>query len=87
MALLLKQDGTAEQVQPAKGKRFSLPELQAFVGGYIEHIRVNHPSGKHMLVNEEGLLTPKCQLNEAGSEVAGRAIVGDVLICNDVEFN
>ena len=33
---LLKTDGSAQEVTPKDGKEWSLPELQGFVGGYIQ---------------------------------------------------
>lgn len=42
------------EVQPKNGTDFSLEELQGFVGGYIEIVRLNE--GKIMVVNEEGKL-------------------------------
>jgi len=37
MAKLFKTDGTVEDVKP-KGKKFTLAEMQKFVGGYIEAV-------------------------------------------------
>lgn len=53
MATLIKPDGATSQVLPASGESFTLEELQAFVGGYIEVIRVG--SALYVL-NEEGKL-------------------------------
>lgn len=50
---LISVDGTETQVESAKAK-FSLEELQGFVGGYIELTRTN--DGRDMYVNEEGKL-------------------------------
>jgi hypothetical protein len=47
-------DGKEIEVHPKDGKKFSLGELQEFVGGYIE--RVTLPNGRSMFVNEEGKL-------------------------------
>lgn len=53
MAKIFKTDGQVISVQPKNGKDFSLKELKAIVGGYIEIIRMND---KYMVVNEEGKL-------------------------------
>jgi hypothetical protein len=54
MATLLPVDGPPVLVTPANGDSFSLVELQGFVGGYIEGIRL--PDNQWMFVNEEGKL-------------------------------
>lgn len=54
MALLIKTDGTTINVAPKKGNTFSLAELQHFVDGYIECVRLNRT--KCLIVNEEGKL-------------------------------
>jgi hypothetical protein len=41
----------AEEVKPANGKKFSLQELQKFVGGYIEYVPLSRPIA---YCNEEG---------------------------------
>jgi Zn finger protein HypA/HybF involved in hydrogenase expression len=53
MATLIKPDGATSQVLPANGEAFTLEELQAFVGGYIEMILVG---SLLYLFNEEGKL-------------------------------
>lgn len=52
MAILIKTDNTIQEVKPKNGKSFSLKELQSFVGGLVE--MVSMPSGKEIIVNEEG---------------------------------
>jgi hypothetical protein len=51
---ILHADGRIEYVMPANGKMFTLPELQAIVGGYIEMARTN--GELVMILNEEGKL-------------------------------
>lgn len=52
MAQVYNVNGKVTKVQPANGKDYSLQELQAYVGGYIEMV---HLSDKQlMVVNEEG---------------------------------
>lgn len=53
MATLYKTDGTQEEKTPANGIRFTLEELQGFVGGLIEFIDLGEG---WMIVNEEGKL-------------------------------
>ena len=52
MATLLLTDTTKREVHPAKGKFFTLEELQGFVGGYIEIIPIG--DGMSMVLNEDG---------------------------------
>jgi phosphohistidine phosphatase SixA len=40
VAQLVKPDGTVTQVSPSNGKKFTLAELQAYVDGYIELVRL-----------------------------------------------
>lgn len=81
MATLIMTTGEVREVLPHNAKTFSLEELQAFVGGYIEEVRLN---GRIMFVNEDGLLDG-LKANRIASLEAMRAIVGDVIICRDEE--
>ncbi len=49
----IKTDGTKESVE-SKGRKFTLDELQAYVGGYIELTETK--DGRDMYINEEGKL-------------------------------
>ena len=52
MATLVPPDGPVREVYPANGVTFTLEELQGYVGGYIEALRV---SGNHwLIINEDG---------------------------------
>jgi len=78
-SLWLKADGTAEEVRPA-GPYWRLQEIQAKVGGYFEIVqRTNLAAGKVMLVDEDGR-SKGSPPNAKASTIAGRDIVGDVLI-------
>lgn len=86
MATLIKADGTLKVVHPKAGigKKFTLEEMQGYVGGYIELI---YPSnGIIGVVNEEGRIK-NLKPNERASLATGYALVGDVLICDDSEIN
>lgn len=78
---------TMEDVEPRNGKDFRLSELQEFVGGYIEIVRLK--DDKIMVVNEEGALEPdKYKFNATASGIKMEShgfyegIYGNVLICN-----
>ncbi len=87
MATLIKPDGATSQVAPASGESFTLEELQAFVGGYIQII----PVGSLLYVlNEEGKLDG-LPANQAATHRAhdflfqGDYLCGAVLICERSE--
>jgi hypothetical protein len=79
MARIIKADNTVTTVKPPKGS-FTLEELQAAVGGYIEVVRVPNSENLILVVNEEGLLK-KLPLNEQATLLAQQPIVGDVVLC------
>ena len=76
MATLIKTDGTSREIAPKNKKAFTLDEMQAFVGGFIEIVGMGED--QVMIVNEEGLLKG-LGTNTIASMFAGQHIVGDVL--------
>lgn len=66
-ASLYKTDGTVEEVSPADGKSFTLDELYAFVGSPIDI--TNLPSGKQIVLNDEGALAPLEANEKAFTEI------------------
>ena len=70
-------------IEPANGKRLTLEEAQAVVGGYIEPVYL--PGKRVLYVNEEGLLHG-LPLNERASIVGGRVLVGDALLVKGGSF-
>ena len=54
MAQIIKANGEIKETQPSNGTDFSLTELQAVVGGFIEVVHLS--DGRLMVVNEEGKL-------------------------------
>ena len=75
----IKADGRELAISPAKA-RFSLKELQAAVGGYIEHVNLDHTGEDQvMVVNEDGK-SLELPINKVASLIACRPIVGDVLV-------
>jgi hypothetical protein len=77
-------DGGQAFPLPVDGHRFSLQELQGFVGGSIEYIKVpkQFDPGKKliMVVNESGRLR-RLPVNHNASFIVGTMVVGDVLVC------
>jgi hypothetical protein len=79
MALLIKTNGTQNPNYEAE----TLAQMQKAVGGFIEPIYIND---KVILVNEEGLIM-NLEYNETASEMCGQALVGDVLVLTQKEWN
>jgi len=67
------------EVTPANGKHFSLEELQAMVGGYIEFVRVISDPNLTLVCNEEGILMG-LPFNPIASRKTGHNIFGNVVI-------
>lgn len=100
MATWIKASGEEEEVAPARGRTFSLQELQRYVGGYIEIQALS--DGRMMVLNEEGKLrgfelnrkaTALYRVNvkigelEILREEYPDDVVGDVLICGPREVD
>jgi Domain of unknown function (DUF3846) len=90
MATLLEIGKQPATIAPAKGDVFKLEELQGYVDGYIETIRLNHRE-QHgnqdwMIVNEEGRLKG-LRPNPAASFIAKQLIVGNAVIATFRELN
>lgn len=87
MARLIRADGTEEDVYPVNGKKFTLEEMQKYVGGYIE-IMPGVPF--KLIMDEEARLKDKPYNEKATGLVlialAGKKLryiphlVGDVLL-------
>jgi hypothetical protein len=81
-AKLFKASGEIVDVRPAKGRFFSLQELQGFVGGYIQIVPT--PGGRVLVCDEEGKFKGY-PVNVAATQKyrpGDDQIVGDVLICD-----
>ena len=88
--------GGVEDVVPANGKWFTYAELTKFVGGMVEIVPM--PSGRQMVVNEEGKLKSdwELEINDAATKVwkeeypiaqypnnNDELIVGNALVCDE----
>lgn len=80
MDQLLATAGPPMAIEPWEGEVYSLKELQGFVGGLIELVRLG--GGRLMVVNEEGRLKG-LPFNLVASLIAKRDIFGDVAIIDD----
>lgn len=70
-------------VDPENGKAFTLAEVQRYVGGYVEMLKVS--GGKILLFDEEGSLKG-LQPNREASKIAKRPIVGPALLVDKKSF-
>jgi hypothetical protein len=96
-AKLITADGRIIEVSPRDGKKFSLPELQGYVHGYIEIVRLPSKTGVVLVINEEGKLEwlPKNMLatkmwqekSDPNSDRAADDIVGDCLLCTSNQID
>jgi uncharacterized protein DUF3846 len=75
IGMLYQVGSKGQMVYPANGKKFSLLELQGFVGGYIEHVPFSRPLA---YCNEEGRLN-NLPVNAEASKVFKQELVGDVI--------
>lgn len=69
--------------QPANGKKFTLEEMQGYVGGYVEVVRKSpcFEKGMVLLVNEDAALMGNAPYNPLASNLACTAIYGIALYC------
>ena len=87
MATLYEPSGRDSDYVPRNGKKFTLEELQALVGGYIEMVRIPGDAGKRVLfVDEKGKLKG-LRPNVRASHLAGQLIVGNAVLCSPKEVD
>ena len=73
-------DGTVTPYLPANGTHFTLDEMQAAVGGYVQSVRMK--DGNWMLVHEDGLLLDLPRNAMAAAHFGAEClIVGTILVC------
>jgi len=99
MALLVKSDGTIAIALPHDGSEFTLKELQTFVGGHIEVLKIRGKIAGYegefemMVCNEDGIsLGLSTNLIATALYVNGGIgrrdlVVGDVLLCKRGEVS
>jgi hypothetical protein len=75
MATLLRADGRTEEVHP-KGTKWTLAELQALVGGYIE--QMPGVGSVRMFFDEDGRLKGR-PVNAAATAMVAEALKGKTL--------
>ena len=84
MGILVTTDGEEIIVRPEKSEVFTLEELQALVGGYIEVVPQRVHPDKVYLCDEEGILKSK-DINFSVTETIGFGVVGDIVIISHEE--
>jgi Domain of unknown function (DUF3846) len=96
MATLIPAVGAPRFVEPANGGAFTLAELQAFVGGYIELLRVplallDPPTGPLVLFCNEDGKRLRLPINRFATSLMrpvlqpDDVLVGDVILCTPGE--
>ncbi len=87
MATLYEPSGRDSEYTPRNGKKLTLAELQALVGGYIEMVRIPGDAGRRVFfVDEEGMLK-KLRPNVRASQIAGLLLVGNAVLCSPKEVD
>lgn len=86
MDATLIKEGDVLSISPKDGKKFSLAELQAAVGGYIEIVPLKNK--KLMVVNEDGKImglyfNVAATIILRASSPTNDYIVGNALICTE----
>jgi len=77
MATVFEVNGTRRAVHPATPPSFTLEEMQALVGGYIEMVPM--AGDKMLIINEEGKLQGLPYNIDATWQVADRLLSGDYI--------
>lgn len=86
-AVLIKEDGNTQPIEPNNGLSFELEELQGLVGGTIEIIYLTKDT--ILVLNEEGKINGKCLPNPAATAFFQMAfdtedeIYGEVVMCDN----
>lgn len=80
---IIRDTGHEEEITPHNGVSFTLAEVQAIVGGYVQMFGLL--DGYVMLMDEEGKLKGK-HCNTVASGLAHQLIVGTVLVCKEEQF-
>ncbi len=70
------------EITPKDGRAFALAEVQGYVDGLIEIVRLNN--GQIMIVNEEGKFTKKANLIATAIARLSNSIMSYDYICGDV---
>ena len=90
MVALIRTDKTRTEIEPNNGNKFTLEELQEYVGGHIECPRL--PDGSVMILNEEGKIRG-LPINYSATQiwidrfgVSSDVILGDVVLMNKEEW-
>jgi hypothetical protein len=92
-AILIKPDGSKQDIAPSQGNKFSLEELQELVGGYIEIVVLSVESRRIMVIDEEGKAKGKevnisatmlCRISSSISLTD--FVVGDVVVADSEQI-
>ncbi len=84
LPLWIRTNGDVLTITP-KGDRLTLEEMQEYVGGYVEPVPIPDSLGAVMLADEDGTLKG-LEYNPKATGLAGRLIVGDVVVISEHDF-
>ncbi len=82
MATVLKTNGVRMDLVGENDGKLSLAQIQFGVGGYFSPIWI---IDQYMLVNDEGRMKG-LPINQKASEIYGKIIIGDVILCSEEEM-
>src|SRR5262245_18141196 len=91
MATLIRVDGSEKQVSPQNGRNFTTDELQSYVGGWLDLLKL--PSGDCLWLDEEGKMKGKPRngrattLGHACGIARSDFVVGDVLVTSETAIS
>lgn len=85
MAIYIDDNGNEQDIAPASGGLFSEEELKVKLGGHPQAISTRVGSEKVIIADEAGA-SKELSPNIKATMLAGRLIVGPVLVCEKDEF-
>jgi hypothetical protein len=87
VALLYRSEGTVTYVTPQNRRKFTLKELQEFVGGYIEYVHAKDASQLMIVCIDRNSKPVNIQATDLSLFGKTVEIRGDVLVGNSSELN
>jgi hypothetical protein len=87
VALLYRSDGTVTYVIPQNRRKFTLKELQEFVGGYIEYVHAKDARQLMIVCIERGSKAINIQATDLSLFGNKVEIRGDVIVGDSSELN
>ena len=88
MAILLREDGTSQNIVPKNGNDFKLKELYEMLNCELIEVVQTNSAGIIMIIDEEGKLKNLPINIEASrlSKIGDDYIVGNAVVCSEFMF-